>query len=250
MNESQKIIHDKILSAPAQIRGLIANGRWALTAKAISKKNNFSLEQTSAFENEVLFVLIGLELTRDFKTNIAVQVAIPEILAHDIADEVHESIFKEVIDFLPTTAEEDGVGEISQLGVSNGNQNQLSAQSMELGAIQAPTENTKFMVNGEPITGAPFAPVGISQLMGGTGELGKTDGVTVTTPTQEDQPGIPQNLPIQSIQKPPLNILEQQSFVPKTPLETKLAEQPTNTSDTVVIIDKKYSGQDPYREAV
>jgi len=98
-------LENQIKTAPQEIRKLLAEGRWTSVVQEIAKKNNFSADQTTSFENETLFVLIALELKRDFKENIKKELSIPDILARDIADEIGEKVFKEVNDFLPTEVE-------------------------------------------------------------------------------------------------------------------------------------------------
>lgn len=235
MEETNTIIAEQLETLPDPLREFVFSAQWSQKCTEISNKNNFSIDQKSAFENEVLFVLIGLELARDFKTNIQTNVSVPEILAHDIAEEVNENIFKQVADFLPTEVESE---EQSILVTSNQYlEKENTAQAMELGEIQTPPDNTKFMINGEPITGAPQSPVLSNQYS--VHSLQANQSVVLETP--------PQNLPAE---KKPLTILEQQSFVPKTPLETKLVDQSSNSTDKVVVMDGKYKGSDPYREPV
>lgn len=106
MNEEDKIIEEQIKLAPAEIKKYLGENRWASSASEISRKNNFSEEQTVSLNNEILIVLLGLDLVLNFKKNIQESLAIPEILANDINLEVQEKIFSEVFDYLPREMEE------------------------------------------------------------------------------------------------------------------------------------------------
>jgi hypothetical protein len=105
MSETNEILKKQIATAPKEIRAFLVKGSWLNVSREIAKKNNFSEDQTTSIEDEVLFVLIGLELKKDFKENIKRELYIPDILVRDMVDEIEERVFKEVNDFLPTEVE-------------------------------------------------------------------------------------------------------------------------------------------------
>ncbi len=134
MNENIKIIDEQIKKIPKELKDFLLKNQWITTTKEIAKKNNFSIQQSVSLENETLFVLIGLELKKDFKENIKRELTIPDILARDMADEIEERVFKEVNDFLPTEVE--------------GEQVTTNPIPQKPAANTAPTQNTPINTGG------------------------------------------------------------------------------------------------------
>ncbi|MDO8589881.1 MAG: hypothetical protein Q7R69_01240 [bacterium] len=104
--EEDKILQEQIKNAPTEIKNLLTKGDWSIVVSQISRKNNFSHEQTVALENEVLFVLLSMELSKDLVRNMQDVLEVQESVSQEIAREVNEKIFKEVEPFLPTSSED------------------------------------------------------------------------------------------------------------------------------------------------
>jgi len=103
--EADKIIQEQIKNAPQEIKKILTDKSWLLVVNQISQTNNFSEEQRVALENEILFVLLGMELMSDFKRNIEENLSLQEQASQNISDEIYEKIFKDVEEFLPTEIE-------------------------------------------------------------------------------------------------------------------------------------------------
>ena len=175
----------------------------------VSKKNNFSAQQTAALENEILFVLVGFESETNLKDSVKQSLFIPDILARDIAEECSERIFKDIADILP---KENTVG-VDTVPVTPNNEKLLTPKTSQAEA---------------------------------TTTLAIDVAETPSIPRKIEVNPVPLNLPVE---KPNLDILAQQNPAPTTTLEKILAEKPTS-GDDVIILDRNYKGQDPYREQV
>ncbi len=113
MDEIQ-ILQDQLRSVPKEIRAFLARDEWSNIVQKISQRNNFSAEQKTALENEVIFVLVGMDSRENFKENIRNTTGIQEFLAREIEYEIDENIFKKVESFLSTETEAEPVQKISE----------------------------------------------------------------------------------------------------------------------------------------
>jgi hypothetical protein len=216
----QKTIEAQIALAPVELQSFLKEGRWLSVAKEISQKNRLSAEQGYALENEVLFVLISMEFKGDIETNIKRELGIPDILAHDIAEEIKERVFKEVEDFLPTEIEsEENIPKTLVRPAGN--------------LIEDAAGNADNV--SPPLETAPPAPE------------------PSPIPAPQQPPQAPQPSPL-----PPVNLPTQETSLEKKitsqmgdgagELEQEMNKNSADSDNTVM--EKKYSGQDPYREPI
>jgi len=103
--ESEKILQEQIRKAPKEIRDILAGGDWSQTINQTSLINNLSLEQKTALENEVLFVLLGMSLPAKLTENIQNSLSVNEMLAEKMSSEIKTKIISPVESFLPTEEE-------------------------------------------------------------------------------------------------------------------------------------------------
>ncbi len=103
--EDLKVLEQQINNAPEQIKKFLTEEKWVSVVGDIVKKDSLSAEQKTSLENEVLFVLIGLDLFSNLEKNIAESLSLEPILAKAIVVELEERIFKDIKSFLPTEAE-------------------------------------------------------------------------------------------------------------------------------------------------
>ena len=103
-----QVLQEQIRTAPDEIKQILKSGSWSQKIEEVVQINNFSLEQKTALENEVLFVLLGMSSYLDFTGNIIEALQIEKERASVVSKEVFENIFKPVVELLPT--EEEGVG--------------------------------------------------------------------------------------------------------------------------------------------
>jgi hypothetical protein len=101
--EETKFLEEQIREAPKEIRNFLAQKEWRDAVQKIIQKNNFSSDQQTALENEIIFVILDLEPREGFKENIINSVGIQEIMAREIELEVNQNIFNKIN--RPTTPE-------------------------------------------------------------------------------------------------------------------------------------------------
>jgi len=106
-----EIIQKQISNLPNEIKKIIANKLWFPLIEQVSATNNFSIEQKTALENEVLFVLLGMELLSDFEKNLQENMGISEHISKNISDEIYENVFKRIEEFLPKEVESEDTEE-------------------------------------------------------------------------------------------------------------------------------------------
>jgi hypothetical protein len=135
MDNSDQIIKEQIKNAPPEIKQLLKNDSWRVAIPNITQKANFSPEQVTSFENEVLFVLLGMDYKDNFEKNIQASVLITPSTAHAISEEVNQKIFNGVVEFLPQSGA-DAVGRINSL---MGSPTGLKGASNELLSPNLPT---------------------------------------------------------------------------------------------------------------
>lgn len=105
--ESEKIIQEQITKAPKEIRDVLAGDGWSQTINQIAQTNTFSDEQKTALENEVLFVLLGMELLSGLQSNIQSSLAITPEIAQSIVQKVKTEILNAIEEFLPKELEDE-----------------------------------------------------------------------------------------------------------------------------------------------
>ncbi len=94
--EIEKEIKDQIASLPERVRAIIASTDITGEIIKIKEKHHLMLDQISTLEIETMMVMIGLEPAEDFVDNLQENLKIDEKKAIDIANDVNESIFKEI----------------------------------------------------------------------------------------------------------------------------------------------------------
>jgi len=105
--DTNQIIKEQVELAPEEIKQILKSGSWSQTVNQISLTNNLSLEQKTALENEVLFVLLGMSLSTKLTENIQNSLSVNEMLAEKISSEIKTKIISSVNSLLPTEEESD-----------------------------------------------------------------------------------------------------------------------------------------------
>lgn len=96
MDENQQILKSQFEKLPKTLRDFVSKGNWSASVLGIAKKINLTQEKYASFENEVLFVLIGLQPKTDFVENIKNELEIDSNMAGWIAEDVEKNIFGKV----------------------------------------------------------------------------------------------------------------------------------------------------------
>jgi len=103
MNEN--VLNEQVKNAPMEIKELLTKKDWSIIVNQIAQKNNLIADQKVSFENEVLFVLLGMELITNFQKNVTENVGVDESTSINMSEEVYNKIFKKVELFLPEREE-------------------------------------------------------------------------------------------------------------------------------------------------
>ena len=104
MDESDVIKEQFEKSAP-EIKKLLAENTWTEIVSQISDQYSLGPEQTTALENELLFVLLNMEPTADLAKNIQNSLQISPELGGKIFQEAYERLIKRMEQFLPAEIE-------------------------------------------------------------------------------------------------------------------------------------------------
>lgn len=244
-----EILKKQIEILPAELRDLIVQGTWSTIVAEIAQKNNFSKDKALSFENETLFVLLGVELLSDYQKNLERGLFIPELLAKTIADEMYTRIFNQVKVFLPVELEPENQNPSTQI-TANPDEKLLPEAEHLLGNLPGstpvvtpiPQKNEEKKWWKEETMSAETATQ-VPQKLTPTPQTPPTIATTKES-TPNFAPNIPETSPVT---KPALDILHTQAGT--TPLEQKLTNQ-TNQNTENKIVQKSYQGQDPYREPI
>jgi hypothetical protein len=97
MDEGTEIIKKQLQAIPDNLRSYVANPAWSESVGRISKQYNINQDKIGSLENEVLFVLICLEPSKDFVENIKREAGLDDATARKVADSVNGSIFSSVM---------------------------------------------------------------------------------------------------------------------------------------------------------
>ena len=103
--ETDQILQEQIKSAPVEIREILKQKSWLTVTEEVSRKNGFLDNQKDSLENEVLFVLLGMELIEKLPENLRINVGLAENKADEIYKEIYEKILKNIEVLLPTDVE-------------------------------------------------------------------------------------------------------------------------------------------------
>lgn len=117
MNDDQ-IIKTQLENSAPEIQQLLSIGAWKRSVTNIAKANSLSEEQATELENEVLFVLLGMDLIANFAKNIQQSCNLPSTVAGGIAIEITQKVFEPLRQFLPTTMEDDTTQPVAPIEVS------------------------------------------------------------------------------------------------------------------------------------
>lgn len=111
MNEdSKKIIAEAFKRLPKKVQDAVTSSDLARKLEIISKKHNLHIDQSDALETETMFVMLELEPAKDYLENIERELRLTRDEATAVANDVNESILKDIKDSLRETyGEEDDI---------------------------------------------------------------------------------------------------------------------------------------------
>ncbi|MEK7194100.1 MAG: hypothetical protein AAB660_00230 [Patescibacteria group bacterium] len=105
MEDSLQTLKKKIEGSSKEVREALSKKVWSQVVNEIVQKNNLSAEQSTALENEIIFVLAGMELSKNLRNNIEGNVGLSWNMAMSVADKISAKVFIPLKEFLPTTEE-------------------------------------------------------------------------------------------------------------------------------------------------
>ena len=105
--EKNKILREQIESAAPEIKKILIEGSWSAVTRKTTEKYNFTNEQLMSLENEILFILLGMELAKNLSGNIISNVGLSEHVAIEISKQIYEKIIKPVELLLPGDIEKE-----------------------------------------------------------------------------------------------------------------------------------------------
>lgn len=102
MNNLDQILKDQFKKLPEKLQAIISTPVWRNGLQEKAKKFGLNENQVSILENEVIFVLMGLEPKENFGQNIEREVELEKSLAIELNNYVNGSIFSGVTRELQT----------------------------------------------------------------------------------------------------------------------------------------------------
>ncbi len=96
----KEIIKKRLGELPSEWRSFVLDENWRSNVSNLSRQFRLSEAQAASLENEVFFVLLGLEPPEDFVLNLKREVSLDENVARKISDFVNGWVFIRVINEL------------------------------------------------------------------------------------------------------------------------------------------------------
>ena len=103
--QEENVIKAQIELAPKEIKDLLKKAEWVTVVEKVVEDKNLLNNQKEILENELLFVILGLEPKDDLIDNIKINVGLTENVAVEIVRELQEKILKNISHLLPNEAE-------------------------------------------------------------------------------------------------------------------------------------------------
>ncbi len=97
MNETNKLIEERIKTLPPNLKQAIDNVPWKALVQEIGKTNALDAEQIVSLEQEIMFIIYAFEPPTNFIANIAREVGVSEDAASTIAESVADKIFDPIL---------------------------------------------------------------------------------------------------------------------------------------------------------
>ncbi len=106
MNETKEILRNQFNKLPKDIQDAILSVDLRSKMELITRKNNLHIDQAGDLENEVVFVMLGLEHPGNLVSNIAKDIEVSEEKAEAIAGDLNREIFLKIRESLKKVFEE------------------------------------------------------------------------------------------------------------------------------------------------
>ncbi len=93
----KEIIKNRLDELPPQWKLFVTSENWRVVTLRLCTQFGLSEEQSAHLENEIFFVILGMEPPKDFSENIKSELGLDENTARRIADSVNGSVFSRVM---------------------------------------------------------------------------------------------------------------------------------------------------------
>lgn len=98
--DTTELIKKQYQKLPQEVRDAVTASDLPSKMKTIADSHSLMLDQTGILQNEILFVMLGLEPSNNFINNISDELGIKKDKAEKIADDVNNLIFKPIKNYL------------------------------------------------------------------------------------------------------------------------------------------------------
>lgn len=120
MDENKQIIKERFESLPKALQDYITSDVWSGKVSQVCAQVGVPMDTYTSIENEVFFVLIGLEPARDLKENIIKETGLTEEQARKINDSVNGSVLSPVMSYITELwREENSTPEIEKINTGS-----------------------------------------------------------------------------------------------------------------------------------
>lgn len=109
--DDKAIIKEKFESSPKEIQEYLSNREWEKTINDITAIEGLNVEQKQSLQNELLFIMLGLDLPKNLIKNLFTELQIDSVRAENISKILNEKIIKPLEIFLPIEETEKAQGQ-------------------------------------------------------------------------------------------------------------------------------------------
>ncbi|MBX4200091.1 hypothetical protein KW790_01355 [Candidatus Parcubacteria bacterium] len=100
----EEVLKQQIESAPQEIKEFLAGEEWEPVINNLANNSGLTEEQKTSVENEIIFVLVGLDLRSNLKQNLQ-NIGLSDTIAKFVAAQIDTKILERFEGILPTSEE-------------------------------------------------------------------------------------------------------------------------------------------------
>ena len=105
--DKQKIVENRLATLPPELKKFFVEGSWIEKTKLAANKLGLSPDHSDHLEDEVLVIIIGLDIKKNFVSNLTENLSISSELANSVFREIDSEIFSHIDAYLPTEEEQE-----------------------------------------------------------------------------------------------------------------------------------------------
>ena len=232
MNETINILQENFSVLPQEVREVIIDPGTREKIKNVCQKYALSSEKITSIQDEVFFILFGIELLNNFRANIVEKADVSYDQAIKIAFDMNSQVFKPVMEILKEVEREANMENDEEIVPDSSQTPQISKE--EKLRTEPETHPDHIIVDHE--------------------EMAKRAGPPLPSQTVMPSPQI--KPPFKSIVDQKLAGIVRSSSEPSRPAhlspdsQNPQPQNPTAAPRSVSSSDNGYKGPDPYREPI